>query len=213
MKPQAGISAGIRFVFGMPNSDLNKAYMPIDKKTFYEVPMRFGLPAARVPFPEDRVIRFYKDIPTKENKLQPFFKAELPANISGKVLGVFCFAGDQMQLSFIEEKDCQPGMTIIKNMTGTPYLVMIPNAPVGEKDRMLMSSNQEWKFGQSLPKANRSIAMEIRKELTLKTGLKQWFIERKMMLKTDKICGNLILILPHGDGKNIMIQTITIYKD
>ncbi len=213
IKPPAGLTTGIRFVFGMPNSNLNKALMPINKDVFVEVPMRFGLPAARVPFPEDRVIRFYEDIPTKENKLQPFFKAEIPANISGKILGVFCFSGKQMLLSYIEEKDCQPGMTIIKNMTSTPYLLIVPQAPSGEKDRMLMAGNQEWKFGQSLPKANRTLPMEIRKELTLKNGQKQWFIERKMILKTDKICGNLILILPNPAGNSILMQSITIYKD
>lgn len=197
----------------MTNTNLDKALMPINKETFVEVPMRFGLPAARVPYPEDRVIRFYKEIPTKENKEQPFFKAELPANVTGKNLGIFCFAGNQMQLSYIDEKDCQPGLSIIKNMTGNSYLFIIPNAPTGEKDKMILGANQEWKFAQSLPKANRSLATEIRKEMTLPNGQKQWFVERKMMLKTDKVCGNIVLILPHASGNSIQIQPITIYKD
>lgn len=211
--PPARLQTGIRFVFGMPNAKLNKALMPINKTTFVEVPMRYGLPAARVPYPEDRVLRFYTEIPTKENKLQPFFKTNLPQDVVGKSIGVFCFNGNQMIISYIDEKDCQPGMTYIKNMTGIPILLRMPKAIGSEKDMQLLEPGKEWKFGQTLSKENRSMPLEVRTEKALPNGQKQWFIDRKMMLKTDKSNGNLVLILPHASGNTVQVQTITIYQD
>ncbi|MEG0334368.1 MAG: hypothetical protein RR553_09675 [Akkermansia sp.] len=213
---KVGQNKGVRFVLSSPCNDLNKIYMPISATKIIEVPLRYGLPAARVPYPEDGTIRLYKTeiTPSSIKKEIPFVTYKLPPDTGIKTLLIMTPTDHSFVFSFFNESNCKPGSALIKNMTSLPYLINIPAALTGEKKQNVINSNASFTY-PSTTTAKRPLTtpIEIRKQVADKSGTLKWFIDRQMVLRIDPSKTTLILLLPAPSGRGMMLHEIPVFKD
>ena len=216
VSPPDKLETGIRFIQSrqMVGNSVRTAMMPLSPGIVSVVPLGTGLPAKRVPFPDDKVIRLYDTTEAAECSGMPMLSCPLPEKHGSRMLGVLLPGKDGFNILFVDEADCMPGITLFQNLTKNTYLLHAPAVPKTEKDLALLTPGGHWTFGSSGKSApSERYPLEIRKKIRDKKGKTQWYMERKMMLRRESYSGLLILFLPDERGGLQMIQEISLYKD
>lgn len=116
----APLANGIRFTFKeVPLDCQGGLYMVLTRDRCAKVDPIMGLVGSRLPLPSNRVVTLY-DKPLDKGKPQgkKILTAQVPSEISGKVIGVFVASqGGGYDLFFVDEGKLEGGTTYIRNLT------------------------------------------------------------------------------------------------